>query len=61
MKILCWIFGHNFFFPSDEKYKELLGGICRRCLKLTELELNKTCGSTIVFNRLKKTEEKVKL
>lgn len=52
-KVICFILGHSWWFPADEKYRTLLGGVCMRCLKLTDLpKLDNKIGSTIVWNRL---------
>lgn len=50
-KIVCLIFGHDFWMPSDKHLHSLLGGICKRCLRLTSLEVPKATGSIVMFKR----------
>jgi hypothetical protein len=42
-----------FFYPGEPLMKTMLGGICKRCLVLTKLNLvDLGYGSTLVFERL---------
>ena len=54
-KLICIIWKHDFYFPLDEKMASFVGGICKRCLKLTPWpELPKSFGDVVRFEKLEK-------
>jgi len=64
-KVICFFLGHDVFMPLEERAASLVGGVCKRCMKLLPYpKLPKSTGDTVVIPKmvgrlvLKKLEEK---